>query len=151
MGQPSDQKNWDVVHMSYLNPRRQTVFKHFEDSRVGPNCWPPERDDVLAHTRLAVNVHQDNHPFQEPLRFALFAAWGLPILSETLIDAWPYGADVMEFAPYDRLAMRAEEMLKRDYNKLKQMAWICRERMTKDFEFGKVVRRAVAESVGEWR
>jgi hypothetical protein len=150
-GAPSDEKVWDVVHMSYNNPRRQTIFKQFDQGRIGPNCWPPERDDVLARSRLAVNVHQDTFPYQEPLRFAIFAAYGLPILTETLVDAWPYGDDVMEFAPYDHLYVKAESLLKEDGRRLREMGLACRRRMTEEFEFGKVVRQAVQESVGDWR
>jgi len=140
-----------VTHQSYLNPRRQTVFKHFEPHRAGPNCWPPERDEVLAHSKIGIASHQDTFPFMEPLRMSLFAAWGLPILTETLVDAWPYGDDVVEFAPYDMLYAKAEQLLREDYRRLKAMADLCRRRMTETFEFGKVVRQAVQESVGEWR
>jgi hypothetical protein len=150
-GAPSDVKQWDVVHMSYNNPRRQTVFKQFEPRRVGPNCWPPDRDEVMARSRLGIAVHQDNFPYMEPLRFSLFAAYGLPILTETLVDAWPYGDDVLEFAPYDHLYAKAEMLLREDGHRLRAMALRCRERMTQEYEFGKVVRQAVQESVGDWR
>jgi len=150
-GVPGDSKRWDVTHQSYANPRRQNIYKHWEPKRIGPNCWPPARDEILATTRLGLVTHQDNYPFLEPLRMSLFAAWGLPMLVETVADAFPYGDDVVEFAPLDQFYPRAEELLKERYTDLIRKARACRERMTREFEFGKVVRRAVEESVGEWR
>jgi len=145
-------KKWNYVHMSYMNPRRQTVFKHLPKSEIAPNCWPPRRDKVLMQSRLAINVHQDDHPFMEPLRFALFAAYGLPILSETLVDAFPYGPDTMAFAEFDNLADRAKEIvMEDDWAKWREMGMRCHKLMTEDFEFGKMVRAAVEQSVGEWR
>jgi len=145
-------KKWNYVHMSYMNPRRQTVLKNLPKSEIAPNCWPPQRDRVLRESKVAVNVHQDNHPFMEPLRFALFAAYGLPILSETLMDAFPYGAETMAFAPYGRLADRAKEIAADpDWARWRDMGLRCHGLMTEEFEFGKMVRIAVEQSVGEWR
>jgi len=150
-GRPGDSKRWDVTHQSYANPRRQNIYKHWEPKRIGPNCWPPARDEVLATTRLGLVTHQDHYPFLEPLRMSLFAAWGLPMLVETVVDAFPYGDDVVEFAPLDQFYPRAEELLKERYGELLKKARKCRQRMTEEYEFGKVVRQAVSESVGEWR
>jgi len=150
-GQPNE-KRYDLVHISYTGPpRRQTIYNHFQKSQVGPNCWPPERDKVLQRSRFALNVHQDNHPFCEPLRFALFAAYGLPILTETVIDAFPYCDRTMQFANYDHLVPRMRDMLKDDYNRWLAMGQRCRDRMIGEFEFGKVVKEAVNQTVGDWR
>ena len=57
--------------MSYEVPRRQTIYKYFMN--VGKNGWGEERHRVLQQSKFAVNVHQDQFPFCEPLRLALFA------------------------------------------------------------------------------
>lgn len=82
LGEPGTQKKYDFCHMSAEVNRRQSIYKHFDEKQIGRNCWPPMRDDILKASKFALNVHQDQHPFQEPLRFALFAAYGLPIISE---------------------------------------------------------------------
>ena len=135
--------------MSYEVPRRVHIYKHF--SRIGRNCWPPQRDEVLQKSKFALNVHQDNHPFCEPLRFALFAAYGLPVLSEFVYDSKPYSKETMAFATYDDLVVRMNQMLRDDYEPWRQMGLRMRKLMTEEYEFGKVVREAVSQTVGEWR
>lgn len=149
LGEPGADKVFDFCHMSYEVPRRAGIYKHFKN--VGPNAWPPERDDILRKSRFAVNVHQDVHPFQEPLRFALFAAYGLPIISETIYDAYPWSDEFMIFSEYDGLPGKISEALKDDYRRWQAMGAQARQRMCHDFQFGKVVREAVEQSVGVWR
>ena len=160
-GSPGDEKQWDVTHMGYVNGRRSRVLdalsKHrrydpvVKDDIISHNCWPPERDDVLRKSRFAISIHQDDGPFSEPLRFALFAAYGLPILSETIVDAYPYGEETMAFANHYEMAGVMQRMLEDDYERWRVMGQRCRKLMTEDFEFGKVVREAVRETVGDWR
>lgn len=151
LGEPGKEKRYQFAHMSYEIPRRANIYKHFSEGAIGPNCWPPRRDEVLRGSRFALNVHQDSHPYQEPLRFALFAAYGLPILSESIYDAWPWTEEVMIFNPYDGLPGRLKQMLDDDYARWQQMGLKARARMCGEFEFGKMVRQAVEQSVGEWR
>lgn len=53
-----------------------------------PNAWGDERHRVLSQSRMMVAVHQ-NHDVQTvaPQRWALAAAYRLPVISETLADA----------------------------------------------------------------
>lgn len=152
LGQPGDgPKRYHFCHLSYEVPRRQTIYKHFDRPFIGPNCWPPERDQVLQSSKFALNVHQDQHPFQEPLRFALFAAYGLPIISETIYDAYPWSEEFMIFAGYDHLVRTLRETLGDDYRKYREMGLRAREWMCKEHNFRKCVETAVKESVGRWR
>ena len=84
-------------------------------------------------------------------RFALFAAWGLPILSERIYDAYPYSTDTMAFAEHHDLVATMERMLSESYDQHQEMGKRCREMMTEEYEFGKMVRKAVKETVGDWR
>jgi hypothetical protein len=153
LGQPGDgQKRYHFCHLSYEVPRRQTIYKHFDRPYIGPNCWPPERDQVLQSSKFALNVHQDHHPFQEPLRFALFAAYGLPIISETIYDAYPWSEEFMIFAGYDHLVRTLREALSDDYRKYREMGLRARERMCKEYNFRRQVELAVEQSYGRaWR
>lgn len=151
LGEPGENKDYLFCHMSYQVPRREGIYKHFNDRDVGPNCWPPERDGILKKSKFAVNVHQDNHPFQEPLRFALFAAYGLPIISETIYDSYPYSEETMIYAHYDGLVGRIKQIANEDYDKFKEMGMRARRLMTEEFRFKDMVELAVMQSVGEWR
>lgn len=154
LGSVGDNKTYDFCHMSYEVPRRQTIYysKYFAGIKIGPNCWPPERDEVLRQSRFALNVHQDQHPFQEPLRFALFAAYGLPIASENIFDAYPWTHDdTMIITGYDGLVGKLNQMLNEDYGRWREMGLRAREMMCFQFEFGKIVRQAVSESTERWR
>ena len=151
LGSVSDEKQFDLTHMSYEIPRRTNIYKHFSQDSIGYNCWPPERDAVLMQSRFALNIHQDIHPFQEPLRLALFAAYGLPVISETIFDAYPWDTDIAIFSGYDSIVSRLRQALTEDYEPYKQMGLRARERMTGEFQFGKCVREAVSQSVDGWR
>ena len=162
-GEPGalEEKKWDITHMSYVNGRRARVldplskFQGYDqfnkEDRISHNCWPPERDEVLKASKFACSCHQDDGPFSEPLRFALFAAYGLPILSEKIYDAYPYGTDTMAFAEHHDLVATMERMLNEPYDQYREMGLRCRQMMTEEFEFGKMVRKAVKETVGDWR
>ena len=162
-GSPGDVKNkiWDITHMSYVNGRRSHVLDRLSktgsydelnhEDRISHNCWPPERDKVLQASRWAISIHQDTGPFIEPLRFALFAAYGLPILSETSYDAYPYGTGTMQFASHQELVQRMHQLLDGPYDQFQEMGKRCRTLMTEEFEFGKMVRQAARETVGDWR
>lgn len=151
LGEPGEEKEYSFCHMSYEVPRRSNIYKHFMTAEVGPNCWPPERDDVLKKSKFAVNIHQDIHPFQEPLRFALFAAYGLPIITETIYDAYPWSEEFMLFTGYDGIVGKIKQALGDNYERWREMGFLARLRMCGEFQFGKVVRQAVADSVDRWR
>jgi hypothetical protein len=149
LGSVGNDKQYDFTHMSYEIPRRTNIYKHF--SNIGPNCWPPERDDVLRKSRFALNIHQDIHPFQEPLRLALFAAYALPVISETIFDAYPWDSDIAIFSGYDSIVHRLRQALTEDYEPYRAMGLRARQRLCNDFQFGKVVREAVSQSLDSWR
>jgi hypothetical protein len=152
LGEPGKHKKHNFCHMSYLVPRRENILKHFPESTIGPNCWGAARDLVLRESKFALNIHQDSHPFQEPLRFALFAAYGLPIVTETIYDSYPWSDEFMVYASYPSLARQMTEVLTSDYEPYRLMGLRARERMCNEFGFGKMVWEAVTQSVGRsWR
>jgi len=96
-----------------------------------------------------VNVHQDDWLVIEPLRFALAAAYAIPIISEWVHDPWPYmpGAQ-MVMSHCAKLPLMVNEMIQiKDSaakGQWKYMGHSARVLMTRNFEFGKCVREAVA-------
>lgn len=81
---------YDHTHQAYACPRRRDLFAELaRRHREGPACWGGARDRVLRGSRLMVSAHQTPFPAGEPLRYALAAAYGLPLACETLLDPWP--------------------------------------------------------------
>jgi hypothetical protein len=154
LGEVGTEKQYDFTHMSVVIPRRANIYKHFGESQIGPNCWPwdnPSRDDVLKASRFALNVHQDNYPFCEPLRLALFAACGLPVISEELTSGFPYG-DAIHQIRYHNLVDGLKGCLNDDYDRWAKMGLRLRKLMCDNLQFGKMVRQAVSETAGMgWR
>jgi len=91
MNKDNISKIYDYCHISYVYGRRDYI--HYELKRhglnIGPNGWGEERDKILRASKLLINIHQDIHPISEPLRFAICAAYSLPIISETIKDPYP--------------------------------------------------------------
>lgn len=145
-------KEYSFCHLSYQVPRRQSIYDAFDPAEIGPNGWGAQRHEMLKRCKFALNVHQDNHPFQEPLRFALFAAYGLPIISETILNSYPWSDELMIYSTYDYLAQTVRQVLAEPYEKYQEMGLKARNRMCNEFGFRKMVEQAVSESVGSvWR
>ncbi len=150
LGEPGEEKQYDLVHMSAIYGRRVTIYNDF--SNIGANSWGDERHQVLQRSKFALNIHQDNYSFQEPLRKALFAAYGLPIISETCYDQFPFqSGDTAMFFGYNEIVNKAKEMIHDDYDKWVGMGEKARKMLCENYQFGRMVRRAVKESIGEWR
>ena len=147
LGEPGDRKLHDFCHMSYMVDRRLRIYDQFDKKVIGWNCWGVERDQVLKHSRFALNIHQDQFPFQEPLRFALFAAYGLPILTEEIRDAYPWNESMMNFNTYDGIVGRMREMLDNDYNRWRSLGMQARAIMCKTYRFKDMVEKVVKETV----
>lgn len=80
---------YDVTMLGYMIPRRQAIKNALPDLRW-PEDYPgngEKRHRVLMNTRLMLHVHQHDTPANAPQRFALAAAYKMPVLTETLIDA----------------------------------------------------------------
>lgn len=92
-------------HMSQINARRQEIYKNFPKKMIGLNAYGEERAKVLSSSMSIINVHQTPLPIMEPLRFALAAAYKLPVFSETILEPWPLenGKDFLS-APYGELS-----------------------------------------------
>lgn len=114
-GEP-EEKTYDYCHMSYAWGRREHLygFMRARGLREGPAAWGAERAKVLAASRLMVNAQQYTLPVVAPLRFALAAAYKMPLLTEALHDPFPLvrGQDFDE-ATIHEMPEKAVEMLRR--------------------------------------
>lgn len=150
LGEPGGNKLYDIVHMSYITDRRARIYNEVVErgGTVAPNSWPWEnRDALMKASRFALNVHKDSYPFQEPLRLALFAAYGLPILTEAMNDAWPWNEDVCVFRGYDGIVGNLFQMIGNPYQRWKEMGLQARDYMCNIHNFRKMVLAGVRDSL----
>lgn len=137
----------DWTHLSYATSRRIIVYSRIEGRLLG-NCWDPTRDRALQHTKLLVDVHQDNWPVLDPLRLALAAGYGISVIAEEVNNSWPYRPDWdVLFVPYDQIVQEINAAIRGERADIGEeplsLGAICRQRMTTEFEFGKCVKEAV--------
>jgi len=89
------ERSYDVAMLAYVWGRRQHVVDELlgRGIKLAPNAWGKEEQDrVLAETRLVLNVHQyEDSPMVAPIRFAVAAAYGIPIVTEALREGQQRG------------------------------------------------------------
>lgn len=137
------EKHWDMVHlMCYSNRRASPWFidpgiirDGIDRLSVAPNGWGDVKDASLKYSRFMVNVHQDDYPFCEPLRFALAAAYGLPIVTEHCTDISPYDNCRTVFQCAKDNIVNTVKTLLRSYPALYHETWWFRDRYTKHHTF----------------
>lgn len=109
-------EGYDVALLAYLSGRRQTIAGELQDKhhlKLAPNAWNPERDAMLKSTTAMVHVHQhDRVATIAPLRFALAAAYKLPLISEQVEDRDLFDECVL-FADYIALSHYTSVMVNR--------------------------------------
>jgi len=85
-------ERYAICHISARFPRRcpilDPILTDYKGS-VGPNGWGDARARTLNSSRAIVNVHKTPAPIGEPIRFAIAAAYKLPLITETLADPRP--------------------------------------------------------------
>lgn len=103
---------YDFTHQSYAWGRRAIMYKSLKKKGLteGPSAWGPQRDAVLRRSRLMLNLQQYPDPVTAPLRFALAAAYHLPVVSETIRDPYPL-ADLITCASYYDIPTAVESTL----------------------------------------
>lgn len=97
---PRWQRPYNFALMAYINDRRKDIIKDIIG--IAPNYWGTNRQMVLGAVKFGLNIHQDNDLYYEPLRFALFASYGLPIISERVFDDFPLSWGLFQW-DYDKL------------------------------------------------
>lgn len=83
-------KQWDVAHLAYYTNRRleANVWLEYGGVSIAPRGWALERHSILQQTRIMLHVHQhDNIATIAPQRWALAAAYRMPLITENISDA----------------------------------------------------------------
>lgn len=112
LGTTPIEPSFDFTHQSYSWGRRADVYSRLRmmGFREGPSGWGPQRHEVLRRSRLMLNLQQYEDPVTAPIRFAIAAAYHLPVVSETINDADPV-TDLIRCADYKQIPMVVKEAL----------------------------------------
>lgn len=134
---------YDVTMLAYMTDRRRRLQAELDELNWSPD-YPGHdgegRHDVLRTSRLMLHAHQHDEAALTPLRFALAAAYRLPVIAEAVPDSGNYLGKV-QFAPYGDLPTHARRFLSGEMplsgDKLYQ--WLC-----EDYTFYDGVEEALA-------
>jgi len=148
LGSPGRTKKYDLIHLSYVTHRRSLVYNQMLVRRtIAENCWGDLRHERLQQSRALFGIHQDEKPIIEPLRFALAASYGLPILTESVSDTWPYqdGVSIIVFN-YNEAAQAIEDIFSRGEPYLMSIGEAGRKLMTEDNTFRSFIEHEVSNA-----
>jgi len=140
-------KVYDVVTLwaSSFNRYRGLGQLREHNVALAPNGWGDERHDSLMRSRVMCHVHQwPDKPTCAPQRFALAAAYGLPMISETMANGGIFTGDTILTHDMDGLGGFVAEWLKHErMAELNQHGAALHELLCVEWGFRKVVEGAV--------
>lgn len=137
---------YDAALLAYLGPYRRgwLVNQLQQHVRIAPNAWNPERDSILRKSRSMLNIHQrDDAPCVAAQRFALAAAYRLPVITEALADAGLFDHTTVLSANYAELADCATAWLRGDARMLTEWGENLYELLCVENTFEKCVNAAI--------
>lgn len=143
-----DGKEYDLALMMYLGPyRRNNLVNQLQANglRIAPNGWGQERHDILCQSRAMLHIHQhDDIRTIAPLRWALAAAYGLPMFSESVRDTGLLSRDMMVEGAYENLRRLVCDWLQRyDAQCIEEKGRALHEFLCKTHTFRSLVEAAV--------
>lgn len=98
-------KIYDAAMMAYLPPRREQIVYScgLFGVSLAPRGWDMERHAILQQSKAMLHVHQHDYAHTiAPQRWALAAAYKLPVISETVNDKGVFTHGL--YADYEYLA-----------------------------------------------
>lgn len=138
---------YDVALQMYRDPlRRAHMIHRFRDAglQIAPDGWQDVRHRALMQSRCMVHIHQlEDNATVSPLRFALAAAYRLPVISESLSNAGILDGCVIQ-SPYHDLPDAILEHLKPERSaELQRHADALYTRLVEQYSFRTVVEAAL--------
>lgn len=116
-GETNGAVHYDFAMMSYYTYRRQWIRDRLLERglTLAPNAWGDARHAALSGARAMLHVHQhDNINTVAPGRFALAAAYRLPVISERLDDWGIFNHGCLLCCDYPNLIVFADMWLRRN-------------------------------------
>jgi hypothetical protein len=140
-------KNYDFCHLMHPNQRRENILKGIK-WRAAPCTYDTDVKTVsVSQSRFMVNVHQFEDAHIEPLRVALAVSAGLPVVSETCVDSFPYTGSGFFEVPYSSLVHYINELFAEPYEQYRVQGLELRKRVLTSYSFDHNVREAI-ETIG---
>jgi hypothetical protein len=110
---------------------------------IAPNAWNPQRDAILKNTTAMLQVHQwRNIRTIAPLRVAIAAAYGLPLICEQVMERGMFDG-VALFTSYDTMPEYVATLTKRYPERLAEHGQALKELLTGEYSFRKCVEAAL--------
>jgi hypothetical protein len=141
-------ETYDVAHLGILTPRRTELLDKLRARglRVSGNARGQERSQILSSSKLFLGIDRvEGLHVAAPLRWALGAAFGLPIVHEELKYPYPLVAgESLLAAPYQELeAFVLQTLDRRDLVTVAEQAW---QKLCRQWTFRKGVEDALRRS-----
>jgi len=136
-------RTYDIADMCFRYGRRNFISNL--KCKIAPLCFYPERDQILSQSAFMLNVHQDEDHYFEPLRFCLAAAAGIPIITETCFNPFPYeGKDLIQ-SEYKNICPTIYRVISEGYDLHKKNANEMRKMILSNYCFRDCVIRAIGD------
>lgn len=142
-GEEADQLT-DVIMLSYMTNRRLQMAAWLRERglSLAANAWGEVRHRNLLGSRLMLHVHQHDHVATvAPQRFALAAAYHLPLVSETVCEPGLFGDQTVIWSEYPALPDRVSGALRE--NGLAAFGEALHQLLCIDYPFRKCVEQAL--------
>lgn len=105
-------KVYDVAMLQYMTHRRHIIRQQLIAAGVSiaPDGWDWQRHESLSKSRMMLHVHQHDHVQTiAPLRWAIAAAYRLPVFTESVLDISMLGTHDV---PYEMLTREVVQWLR---------------------------------------
>lgn len=109
----TDHLVYDVALISCMSERRVKIYHDLlrMGVRIAPNYHAHEgRHKILMQSRMVLHIHQTQRKVISPLRMAVAAAYGLPVISEGCDDPGIYEGCI-HFVEYDKMVSEVMDVL----------------------------------------
>lgn len=140
---------YDVAFIGYFDgvPRRQVIRQQLLAGgvKLSPTgAWGDERHALLRNSAAFLHVHQHAHaPTIAPLRMVLAAAYGLPVITETVADAGIFKRHIAQ-SDYASIAYETTIATRDQWEKeLLPRGMSLHQKLCVDFTFRKSVEAAL--------
>jgi len=136
---------YDVALMAYVYGRREGIKNDLipHNIKIAPNAWGEVRNKLLQESAMMLHVHQfAAAPTIAPQRFALAAAYKLPLLSEAVVNSGIV-SDSIAYAPYDSLVNKTKEMLDWPDNIRRGLGEALYNKLCCEYSFSKCIEAAI--------
>jgi hypothetical protein len=142
----SPAKEYDVAFLAAPNGRRYSVWGDITERGLStaPNGWGEARHSALSKSRAMVIVHQwEQFKCIAPLRWALAAAYKLPVISENVYCRDPFGHSHFMTCDIDRLGKFTELHIRDPFNNLSDYGLALHEKLCHQMTFRKSIEAAL--------